>query len=231
MRYIFLYEKRVLLDAVKHFKVGRTDGTDFDGCNHILFTIFAENYSKRRKVASGETDFVQLLLLDIIPALHCYYLLGRSREFINLETDLPTKAMKDNLFWVLFFMVQYARKHGGPWYSDVRTKQEQTIKIPRDLLSSKRWDASLKTFHRILQASITIYREKSGTFISRMTAPYTSSCTPNAKLVNTGKGMFLVAISFIPSGGHITLDLYDSLSKDPKTRRAHLKATLGSVCK
>ena len=231
MRWIFKRGRAYLIDAVKHFELGMPGGvSDLEcGCNHILFTIHCENYSKHRKVAVGETDFVQLLLLDIIPALHCHYLLSRAKHF-NLEEDFRTKKEKDNLLWVLFYMVQFARKHAAPWYSDVRWRKEKIVKSPEDLLNSKRYGMYFSTFDLFANNSSS-FRERTGTFLSKITMPHISSCVPNARLVNGDEGVFLVAISFIGRGDRITLDLYNGLSMDVKDRRAFLKEKLGADCK
>ena len=120
--------------AVKNFRLGMSPQF-VNGGNPIEEFIRIENYSPKRKAAVGETDFVQVLLLDIIPALHYHYLLSLAKDYIDLEVVFPSKEHQDNLLWILLLMVQTARKHAYPWMEEDEDRHlKKVIRTPKDIL-------------------------------------------------------------------------------------------------
>ena len=139
MRKIFTTEKQDFIAAVKQFQLGKIKIEDEDPGYDLLSLIEVENYSEKRKTASGETDFAQLLILDILPALFCHYLLANSTSYVDIGAEFKTKKHKDNLMWLLLFLVQTARRHALPWNINSHPpERDQTISNPDILIRPRR---------------------------------------------------------------------------------------------
>ena len=129
MRKIFATPPIEFIASVKAFKLGKDPLTS----SKIIQFIRVENYAPKRKVATGESDFVRLVFQDIIPALHCRYLLSRAKSYIDLEQEFTLREHQDNLLWVLLLMVQTARRHAYTWIADSRDKSQQVIGNPQEI--------------------------------------------------------------------------------------------------
>ena len=109
MRLVFTTGSFAFERIVKDFKLGERYVTPDEFQDDFEYGVMAEsinevNYAKQRKLAVGETDFVQTLFRSIIPALHCLYLLRLCDNFCDLDECFKTQLEKDNLLWVLLFL-------------------------------------------------------------------------------------------------------------------------------
>ena len=68
--------------------------------------ISLENFCGSRKVAEDESGFVLSLFKFLIPALHCHRLLIKILGQKMIESVLETEKERDNLLWVLLFLIQ-----------------------------------------------------------------------------------------------------------------------------
>ena len=140
MRKIFMTKKSDFIASVKDFELGRIPPKldKGDPGYDLLHFVQVENYAGKRKAASGETDFAQMLILDILPALHCHFLLSESKKYIDINKAFVTNEHKDNLMWLLLFMVQTVRRHGMQWRANALPPRKQAISNRYSLLGMKR---------------------------------------------------------------------------------------------
>ena len=134
MRKIFATKKAEFVESVKGFELGRNPDPE----DKILSFISKENYAPKRKIAVGETDFVQVVIQDIVPALHCLHFLKEAKNYIDVEEEFASPVEKDNLLWVLFFLVQVARTHSQPSCTDPRPRCDHVARTTEELIDYPR---------------------------------------------------------------------------------------------
>ena len=132
--------KSELIAAVNELQLGKRSQRVKNGGpgKDLIDFIKVENYAEKRKAASGEADFVHLLILDILPALHCHHLLSESKSYIDIREEFKTQKQQDKLLWLLLFMVQTVRKHVLPWNVNPLPPEDQVIAQKDQLLSIER---------------------------------------------------------------------------------------------